>query len=624
MYRIPAIAVVFLALQLGLNTGYGDETAGGTLTGKAPRVIPRPLAHHPGNVFLEGEVVRVTLPVAGKWSVYDAEDQMIKEVQADGNPVDLGNLPVGFYRLRNSQFDDWVSVAVLAPLQAPTPETSPIAIDVAMSWFYEESEMKDVATLCALAGVNWVRDRFSWREVESQRGRFAERTRHDAAAEAQAAAGLKVLQVFHSSPQWANPNTRRFPPDLRDVYRFLRHVAERWKGKVLAYEPWNEADIDVFGGHTGSEMASLQKAAYWGIKAGNPEAIVCWNVFASDNPEQLADVAANEAWPYFETFNFHHYRPFAQYPRFYANFRAISAGRPLWVTECALPLRWSGDEKKQELSDQDLYEQGRRLIKAFALSLHEGAAATFYFLLPHYIEGPTQFGIIRRDLTPRPAYVSLAAVGRLLANARPLGKLTNEKCLAYAFRAEPDGQSRVVLVAWSNEPATITLPEKPLATYDYLGRQKDGEQEISLTSSPVFVILPETASSGLSLAEPPKPAASLSGTPCPVVLQAIWPGNRVYLELSAYLGHLDAKEYAVPISVYNFADKPLKGKFTVVLPLGWTGVFPTEVSLGPQERFRHELLLRPDQHGFQGVVTIRLEGDFGDAGKSVLSFRLAK
>ena len=34
--------------------------------------------------------------------------------------------------------------------------------------------------------------------------------------------------------------------------------------------PWNEANIDHFGGHTIDEMCSLQKAAYLGFKSRDP------------------------------------------------------------------------------------------------------------------------------------------------------------------------------------------------------------------------------------------------------------------------------------------------------------------------------------------------------------------
>ena len=97
------------------------------------------------------------------------------------------------------------SMAVLARLKAPTPEDSPICCDIAMAWFYHygRGQMKEAASLAALAGLNWVRDRMSWGEIEPQRGEFAEDTRYDRSAEAQSGAGLRVLQVLHATPGWA-------------------------------------------------------------------------------------------------------------------------------------------------------------------------------------------------------------------------------------------------------------------------------------------------------------------------------------------------------------------------------------------------------------------------------------
>jgi hypothetical protein len=228
---------------------------------------------------------------------------------------------------------DRLSLGVLAPLAVPTPKTSPIGIDVAMAWAFPEKQMPAVTSLCALAGINWVRDRLNWGEMELRQGQFASHTRYDTSALTQHRGGLQILQVNHVCPAWAGPAPRRFPTDLRHAYRFYRAMAERWAGKDLAFEPWNEADIAVFGGHIGSEIASLQKASYWGLKAGNPRVIACQNVFADHAQAILADFHANQAWPYFDTFNLHHYAAVRQYPNIYADFRAVSAGRPMWVTE---------------------------------------------------------------------------------------------------------------------------------------------------------------------------------------------------------------------------------------------------------------------------------------------------
>lgn len=587
------------------------------------RDIPQPGEHHPGNVFLEGETVVVTLAESGIWELVDVDNQPLREIKTGGpgEQVELGRLPVGFYRLRHAGDADWVSLAVLTPLQTPTPATSPIAVDVAMSWFYSREEMSDVASLCTLAGVNWVRDRLSWGEVEPEQGEFREETRYDAAADAQSSAGLNVLQVHHSSPRWANENHKRFPLDLRDTYRFHRHIAARWQGKVDAFEPWNEADITVFGGHTGAEMASFQKAAYWGIKAGNPQAIACLNVFATHNQAQLDDLDANRAWPYFETFNLHHYVAFEQYPQVYSRFREVSAGRPLWVTECAMPLQWSGDEDRKELSDEDLREQARRLVKVFAGSLHEGSAATFYFLLPHYVEGPTQFGILRRDLTPRPAYVSLAAVGRLLADARALGRLHDDDVRGYAFRAAPQGNQRIVLVAWSAEPITWEPPSVPEAVFDYLGRSQEAHSPITLDTSPRFLLFAPAAAESFSLESPPEPPLAKPGEPCPVVLQSIWPEDECDLGQSAYRV-AGQGTVSVPVYVYNFGSEVAEGTIRCQGPAGATIELPDRCQIEPMARLAWETQIALPEACEAAPHTFLIEGDFGAAGQSTLSFRL--
>ncbi len=453
-------------------------TAAANLAPAAGRVIPKPLPEHPGNVFLAGEEVAIDLPAGGAWRAVDYDGKMMADGHGGGRIV-LGRLPVGYYEVRQSGGAAKrlpVTIGVLAPLKAPTPENSPVACDVAMAWFYPEPKMPAAANLCALAGLNWVRDRLNWGEMEKQRSVFTEQSRYDASATAQVAAGLKVLQVNHVSPRW-NWEAKRFPTDLRDAYRFYREMARRWQGKVLAFEPWNEADCSTFGNHTGSEMATMQKASYLGLKAGNPKVIVCQNAFTSDRrPTTLADFHANRAWPYFDTFNHHNYEPFEHYAPHYVAYRAVSAGRPMWLTECSLPVPWSGDKKLQEPTASDLRVQAERVAKTYALSIHEGSAATFYFILGHYVEGQTQFGLLRRDLTPRPGYLALAAVGRLLAGARPLGQLkTEDPALhGFCFRAKPDGKQRVVLVAWSDGPSyrLTMLRAAPLQVFDHLGAEE--------------------------------------------------------------------------------------------------------------------------------------------------------
>src|SRR6185369_12545939 len=229
---------------------------------------------------LAGEKIIVAAPPgeADTWRAVDYENKVAAKGRFNNGMAEVGNLPVGWYKVVRGvgHVTNRVFLAVIEPLRAPTPLSSPIDIDVAMAWFFPKEKMGEVANLCQLAGINRVRDRLLWDPLEPKRGEFTPPpNQYDFSAQIQTAAGLQVMQVAHVSASWANPKAKRFPPDLRDIHRFYREMAKRWQGQVLAFEPWNEPDIAVFGGHTGSEMASVQKAAYLGLKAGNPQVIAC-------------------------------------------------------------------------------------------------------------------------------------------------------------------------------------------------------------------------------------------------------------------------------------------------------------------------------------------------------------
>jgi hypothetical protein len=610
--------VLFLALLFG-------AAARLTFAAALLRPVPAALPDHPGNIFLAGENVVMSLQGTGPWRLLDYEDRQIMTGQPTNGRLAFGALPVGFYRAQREGDSNWMSLAVLAPLKSASSLQSPVALDVAMAWFYPKEKMEAASSLCALAGVNWVRDRLSWGQMELRKGEWAGPNRYDQSAQAQSGAGLQVLQVNHSSPAWAGPSGQRFPPDLRDAYRFYREMARRWRGKVQAFEPWNEADISMFGGHTGSEMAALQKASYLGLKAGNPEIIACLNVFAMHNRPQLADLHDNEAWPYFDTFNLHHYASFDEYPRLYADFRAVSAGKPLWVSEFALPVKWSGNPTLQEPTVTDSRLLSERVVKAFACSLHEGSVASFYFLLPHYVEGQTQFGVLRPDLSPRPAYVALAAVGRLLADARPLGRLKSapDTVHAHLFNARPDGQPREVLVGWTAQGATnLALPAPPIALFDHLGREVAASSQLRLSPAPVLAVLPEGSAGRLSLQPPPATPPLLAGTPSPIVLQASWPQDKTSLSQSAYRISSERPE-VLSVLVYNFGEAPAHGTLNVTAPAGWLTIRLDPLELAPQSRTELHLELDCRKASSSAPTeAIRVTGNFGPAGRPVLSVRL--
>lgn len=617
------------------------------------REAPVPLNEHPGNVVVEGERLSVRLPPAFmsgmRWEMRDLDGKVVAHgtVGQGADTAEAGLLPVGWYRVEgvdeSGRGGAWTTAAVLKRLAVPVPRDSPVCIDTANAWFTRtgkpESDAKKMAafaSLAALAGVNGARDRLTWGEVEPSAGAFAEHTRYDDSARILNAAGLDVLQVFHGTPGWAQTPRleseapgKRFPRDLRDQYRFCQAMARRFKGKIQAWEPWNEANIPGFGGHAIDEMCSLQKASYLGFKAGDPNLTVCWNVYAGSGSKlHTQGVIDNACWPYYDTYNIHSYSRVEQYLGEFATARTGACGRPLWISECGIHVRWNGE--RGDLPESEEVRQAQFVPKSFATSLFSGVSRHFFFILGNYCESQVQFGLLRHDLTPRRGYLALAAVGRLLAGAQPVGRYTNGASRVYAFRARPDGVARDVLVAWSEKGATPAAFAKGLnvaAAYDGYGRPLASGLPRELGEAPVFAVLPSGEAAKLALeprlAVEPAPAQAACS---PVVMQVLLPQEQTRLDCQAHQIPFGV-ESIVPVAVYNFGGKPVCGALKAdAPPAGWRVTLPTaRVCLRPMERQVFAVkVLTGEGTGRSAIfgATIALRAAFASAGESALAFRM--
>jgi len=627
-------------------------TAGGIAMGQleANRTLTGGRVAAFAHVFTEGEDVMVRLPVdargkASKWVASDELGRVLASgaVAGDATSISLGQAAMGWWRVG---FRDaggvevgWSTAAVLARAPLPTRADSPVGVDCATAWFARNDALRQehFAILAAMARVNWVRDRMTWGDAEPKPGEFATATTYDSAADLQSRHGLRVLQVFHSTPPWAidqgldsGPNpARRFPRDLRQLHAFCREMGGRYRGKVQAWEPWNEANADTFGGHTTDEMCTLQKAAYLGFKAGNPSLTVGWNVYA-DSPDAIgADlILGNEADASMDTFNVHSYSPVESYPAEFSHTRRAAVGKPIWISECGIHVRSTGPKPSGELTAEESWRQACFIPASFATSLFSGVNRHFFFILGNYMEGDIQFGLLREDMTPRPGYCALAAVGRFLDGATCLGRLpvrADSAARVVAFRAYPDGVESDVLVAWAASSAAAGPTLKARAVYDCLGRPVSAENLAKLGSAPIFAVMEPGAASALGLEKPLPVAESRGLKPSSVVLQAQFPETTRDLMNQAH--RLAAgRSTSIPVHAYNFGSEKATGRISVAqLPAGWS-VEPASWAAGiePMGRMDQTLQLTLPASGPElingGTVTLR--GDFNSTQCPVLQFRV--
>jgi hypothetical protein len=253
-----------------------------------------------------------------------------------------------------------------------------------------------------------------------------------------------------------------------------------------------------------------------------------------------------------------------------------------------------------------------------------------------------QFGLLRADHTPRPGYVALATLGRLLADGRCLGRYEvpeKPEVHVYVFRARPDGVERNVLVAWCEgefdwpERGRISAPwpipeSLPVeAAHDYLGRPLESRAPVDLSAAPVYLLLPAGSSDALKLRSVTVETRR-TGEASPIVLQFHAPGiepviRTVEWTQEAAYEFVPGTELKGNLTVYNLGNAKASGTLQMVLQSSGETLPATswDVALDPMSRQELSLHLTIPSGSEPQDSWLLFTGDFGPAGKPVLSVR---
>ncbi len=552
----------------------------------------------PGNLFAFGEKVAVQVEAKSvEWRVVDLDGA---EVAKGKGAIEIANLPHGYYELTAKAGESTAKLpfGVVSEHSATPPPSGRLNVDGATAWLERQGRHEAIAQMLRMTGIGWVRERFSWAGTEPEKGKV-DWKQYDATADAFAKQGVRVYQIFHDSPAWSHggrKNTRN-PADLRDAYAFAKRLAEHYKGRVQAWEVWNEPDI-FFWPDLSDTYAGLQKAAYLGFKAGDPSLPVLLGSFCRGHcafDENLFDAGVRD---YFDIFNWHIYAPPEAYPATLGRYLELLKrhgcdGRPVWLTEAGIRLQ--ATEPDGEINAADERRQADFVPKSFAWSLAAGTDNHFFFVLPYYLEHGVQFGALRKDLTPRPGFIAIAAAVDILGEARFLGVRQEGGFTAMAFH---NGRERVLIV-WSNAPREVELPiaAETVVVANVVGRRSEreaagGRLKLAVGPSPQYVIgVGDEAAKGFG--GTPRPEGKLpTNQPSPIVLRGQAQVPTLDKDNDAYA--IGDEPFAYAVEAVNFGEKATAGKVALELPAGWKAE-PSEasVSLEPMGRVVSEFRITP-------------------------------
>jgi polysaccharide biosynthesis protein PslG len=135
-------------------------------------------------------------------------------------------------------------------------------------------------------GLGVVRFDVSWRDVEPSPGSYRGLDKLDAVVATAAGRSMQTIVVVAQTPGWANSGKSAWvpPTDAADYARFVGMLAQRYAGRVAAWEVWDQPDQARFWrpGPNAAAYARLLLAAARSIRKADPSATVIGGSVAFD------------------------------------------------------------------------------------------------------------------------------------------------------------------------------------------------------------------------------------------------------------------------------------------------------------------------------------------------------
>jgi len=203
----------------------------------------------------------------------------------------------------------WVAATASRAPAEQVNATPAIGMNVFLEQEVEPDKRQHSLELLQAAGVSWIRQELPWEQIEpvakdqTVDPNFGGSTwaKFDDIVDRAAALGMKVTLRLDTSPRWALPADATDglgpPVNLTDYFDFVGQVAARYRGRVAAYQIWNEPNLtSEWGGRPpdARAYAELLRGASARIRSVDPSAQVVMAALAptlTENSDALTPLA---------------------------------------------------------------------------------------------------------------------------------------------------------------------------------------------------------------------------------------------------------------------------------------------------------------------------------------------
>ncbi len=353
---------------------------------------------------------------------------------------------------------------------ATAPAQSNFQIGISVHLTRDPAGIPAQLGLVRSAGAVSIRDDVPWARVERQKGQLIMPAAVDELVNQALQADLQPLLILdYGNPLYDAGDKPLSPEALSAFARYAVFVTRHFKGRVHAYEMWNEWNGTVANTRRGSpeDYVRFLKVVYPAVKAVDPSAVLVGGAVAGLKLDWLSSMLAAGGVGFFDALSIHPYN-FSQPDRTAHAFaqsvvatesiiHRYTGGRdvPLYITEMGWPL-FGGP------GGISLEQQASLLAQMFL------TARTMPFLKgiwwydlrddgsdPNNKEN--NFGLVDPSLKPKPSYVALAAVAPLVSDASAVEVLSPPAPSLRALRFTFAGGRQVVAMWNTNETGSTKV-----------------------------------------------------------------------------------------------------------------------------------------------------------------------
>lgn len=366
-----------------------------------------------------------------------------------------------------------------------------------------------------------------WLEIEPKRNEWDFRYL-DRYVEIAKPKGIDLLLTLGMTPQWAaaRPGEKSGagfgaaspPADIAEWRRYVKMVATRYRGKISAYEIWNEpaltetdklinsrGEAGFFSG-SADQLVDLARAAYEEIKEADPKALVVSPSFVGQKQgiRRLAEYLKHGGCAYADVIGFHFYQVESVHPEDIVGLirgvkdtlaKAGCSDKPIWNTESGLiiqgpgkpvaPLEPSGRGVLSVV--QSDVQAADYMIRYFLIVRSEGVERYYWFALDSGSMGLASMSSDKKTRTLNAAGKGYAMAVRRLSGRTVSGCESNFGIWICAV----EGNGGDGWIIWNAFEQPITVDAKPgwigLPCINMVGVRNIVSQRLTVSGSPIFI-----------------------------------------------------------------------------------------------------------------------------------------